>query len=407
MAYIKGMTRLDYLKTTVPEWQAKGKKSEEAFQLANTEYFKSSGNVEHHVFKNIPAKKKEYTVADVKTMCTAAGIEYEEGDELKIIEFVASDETADREGDVMRMDGGDFTDFKTNPQFLYVHDYHGITIGSVLKLVVDKSDSSNPKLVITVLFQTVTDEAADLFELTRRGFMKAVSIGFRAKEGGIHFPTEAEREAMGMRPGGVIFMAWELYEVSLCPIGMNAHALKKSFLHKKTIDMLTKQNVTILSDKEELDMKPEEVKSLILEAFAGIGKQFEDVALFSAKIKSGEEFTADHVIALHAAHKCMSKAVTHLGKIMKDHPTVPEAGDDGEEFTEENSKSLGHAMDNTAKALVHMKMIGATHIGDEQDDGSEDDEGKALLKLAGSFSKSTGGKSDLELLNETFTPGKK
>ncbi len=404
MAYTKGMSRLDYLKTAVPEWKAKGKKPEEAFNLANAEYFKASGNVEHHVFKNVPTTKKEYSASEVQAMCKSAGIEYEEGFEANIVEFIASDETADREGDIVRMDGIDFTDFKSNPQFLYVHDYHSITIGAVIKFVIDKSDSTNPKLVITVLFQTTTDIGADLCKLTQQGFIKAVSIGFRAKEGGIKFPTDAEREAMNMRPGGVIFLACELYEVSLCPIGMNAHALKKSFLHKKTIDMLKNQNEVILSDEEEIDMKPSEVKSYIEEAFKGIAKQFEDVALFSANIKSGEEFTAEHCMALHAAHKCMSKAVTHIGKVMKDHPIIPEAGEDGEKFTPENAKSLGHAMDNTAKALVHLKMIGANHVEDDPEDPNapDEDETKALAAFADTLTIS-GTKSDLERLNETFT----
>ncbi len=340
-----------------------------------------------HVFKNAIGTQKAYTAEEIKTLCTARGIEFQPGDEENVVEFVASDEKADREGDVMQMDGMDATDFLTNPQFLYVHDYGSITIGNVIRLSVDKSDITNAKLLILVLFQTVTDEAKDLCALAKKGVIRAVSIGFRAKQGGIKYPTEAEREALNMRPGGVIFLSWELFEVSLCPIGMNPRALKKAHLHKKTIAMLEKQNASIFSHEEEIDMTPAELKQqmheVLKDTLTALGKQFEDVALFTASIKSGDKVTSEHVAAIHDGHGFLSKALTHMGKVMEDHPTLLAPGETGGVFTDAHAKSLTHAVENCGKAIVNMKMVGSSHTPDEPAAGDDDgDENKALIDFA-------------------------
>ncbi len=45
--------------------------------------------------------------------------------------------------------------------------------------------------------------------------------------GGVVFPTEQERAALGMRPGGVIFRLSELFEFSVCSIPANPFALSR------------------------------------------------------------------------------------------------------------------------------------------------------------------------------------
>ncbi len=358
-----------------------------------------------HVFKNAVGAQKAWTPEEIKLLCQARGIEFHPGDEENVVEFVASDEKADREGDVMIMDGMDATDFLTNPQFLYVHEYHSITIGNVIKLGIDKSDSTNAKLVILVLFQTITEEAKDLCALAKKGVIRAVSIGFLGKQGGIEYPNENERQALGMRPGGVIFRSWELLEVSLCPIGMNPRALKKAQLHQKTIDMLKKGNASIFSDEEEIDMTPAELEQhiakAIKDALTSVSKVFDGIPLFPANMKSGDKVTAEHVAAIHGAHDYLSKALTHMGKVMADHPTLLAPGETGGVFTEGHAKSLTHAVENCGKAIVSMKMVGSSHTPDEPAAGEDEESAKAIKK----FNEEMGftPPSELEKFNEQFT----
>lgn len=218
----------------------------------------------------IAAIEKTFTGEEVKALCKKAGVKYQAGDEANVVVFEASNQVPDREGDIMLMDGADFTDFKRNPVFCWVHETWNKTIGAVINLEIDKSNKKAPRLLATCLFHQVTEEARELCELTKLGYLKAVSIGFRNKRGGIKFPLEAEREALGMIPGGVIHTAWSLVELSLCPIGMNQDALRVRSLHSKTIALLKGVGDATIPDKattvdEELDMKPEDFKKALQE----------------------------------------------------------------------------------------------------------------------------------------------
>lgn len=217
---------------------------------------------------------KAFSVDQVKAMCKKAGITYQAGDEENVVTFEASNQTPDREGDIVMMSGGDFTDFKKNPVFQWVHDLTDIPIGAVIDLSIDKSDKANPRLMATCIFQQVTESARDLCELVKLGYLKAVSIGFRNKRGGIKFPSEQEREAMGMMPGGVVHTAWDLYELSLCPVGMNQDALRVRSINSKTIALLKGVPDATIPEEDELDMKPEDVKKAIAEGLADAAPVF-------------------------------------------------------------------------------------------------------------------------------------
>ena len=324
------------------------------------------------VFKN-SITNKVFTAAEVAAMCKDMGIPFEDGDEKKVVEFIASDEKSDRDGDVMQMNGMDADNFKSNPVFLWAHEYDQHAIGNVIKLVVDKTDSTNAKLVITVLFQTITDEGKDLCALALKRVLRAVSIGFRAKEGGIKFPSEAEREALNMRPGGVIFMEWELYEVSLCPVGCNPRALAKAQLHKKTFDLLKKQMLINISDSEEIDMTPQQIEKAIKDGIEAANK---GMTVLLATVKAGGKMTAEHVKDIHDCHKCLNKAAKHIGAVMADHLVMPEDGELGGVFTKKNVADLTAAIQHGTKAVVHAKSVAAGHADPEAepDDTSEAEE---------------------------------
>lgn len=222
----------------------------------------------------ISAVEKSYTTEQIKAMCKKAGIVYQAGDEANVATFEASNQTPDREGDIILMSGGDFTDYKKNPVFQWVHELWTKPIGAVIDLTIDKSDKQNPRLLATVVFQQVTQEARELCELVKLGYIKAVSIGFRNKRGGIKFPSESERDAMGMIPGGVVHTAWDMIELSLCPVGMNQDALRVRSISSKTIALLKGVPDATIPEEDEIDMKPEEVKKLVSDGIADAAPAF-------------------------------------------------------------------------------------------------------------------------------------
>ena len=132
------------------------------------------------------------------------------------ITFVASDETVDRMGDVVRADGWDLTAYKRNPVFLWAHDYGRTPIGRSEWIGVDDG-----RLLATVEFAP-TEFAKEVETLYRQRFLRAVSVGFRAKaftfRKGPHGAIE-----------GIEYTKQELLEISAVPVPANPQALGKAF----------------------------------------------------------------------------------------------------------------------------------------------------------------------------------
>ncbi len=226
MKPIKGQTRADWMAKAVPHFKAEGQDEEEAIKTAAELYLKDGDK--SGIELKVAIKDHKFTADDVKAMCKARGITYQDGDEDKVAVFEISNERVDRDGDIIVQSGIDLKNFRSNPVVLWGHDSYSPPIGNSLKEELDKSSAADPKWIATVLFHEATDLAKAVCELVRRRFIRAVSVGFRPKmPGGVVFPDEKMRGELGMRPGGVIFTLSELFEFSVCSIPANPFALSR------------------------------------------------------------------------------------------------------------------------------------------------------------------------------------
>lgn len=123
--------------------------------------------------------------------------------------FVASEESEDRMGDVIEVEGWDTKEFKKNPVFMLNHDYSLLPIGTVPMV---KKDGK--QLLAGVQWDTEDEMAAFVQGKYQRGVMRAVSVGFR--------PTEFERSGEGIR-----FKKQELLELSAVSVPAHPHALAR------------------------------------------------------------------------------------------------------------------------------------------------------------------------------------
>ena len=128
---------------------------------------------------------------------------------------VASEESADRLGDVVRAGGWELSAYKRNPVFLWAHDYTRTPIGRSSWVGVDGA-----KLLATVEFAP-TAFAREVELLYRQRFLRAVSVGFRARE----FSFRKGRDGS---VDGVEYTKQELLELSAVPVPANPHALAKA-----------------------------------------------------------------------------------------------------------------------------------------------------------------------------------
>ncbi len=95
------------------------------------------------------------------------------------LDFVLSDESVDRDGDIVRQDGLDLTQFRKNPVALFAHN-HNDPIGAWQNVRRDgKRTIGRLRLAAEGTSETV-DKARKLVE---QGILRAVSIGFMPLEG--------------------------------------------------------------------------------------------------------------------------------------------------------------------------------------------------------------------------------
>lgn len=94
------------------------------------------------------------------------------------IEFVASDETLDRQGEVIPIDSWDLANFKRNPVLLVNHDYQVQNIvGRAENVRIDKR-AGKAALLFEPIFHGITQLAREVEAMVQEGILNTVSVGF-------------------------------------------------------------------------------------------------------------------------------------------------------------------------------------------------------------------------------------
>jgi HK97 family phage major capsid protein/HK97 family phage prohead protease len=124
------------------------------------------------------------------------------------LDYVMSDATVDRLGDIVEPSGWSLASFKKNPIALFGHDSKFI-VGKWVDIRVEKG-ALRGRLE---LMDAVSDRLKEVHAAVRAGILRAVSVGFRALE------------AEPMESGGRMFTKSELVECSLVSVPANPNAL--------------------------------------------------------------------------------------------------------------------------------------------------------------------------------------
>lgn len=142
------------------------------------------------------------TVVRKVTVAKAAGAD---------LEFVLSDATKDRMGDVIEPKGWDLSNFKKNPIALFNHDSK-FPIGTWKNVRVEKN-----RLVgrLELAKQGTSDRIDEIIRLVEQDILRAVSVGFS--------PIEAEPLKDN---SGLLFKKQELLETSLVSVPANPSAVQ-------------------------------------------------------------------------------------------------------------------------------------------------------------------------------------
>lgn len=226
----KGQSRAAWMKMAVAHFLEQGEAAVDEANRKAAELFDQEGDTEQRRSESVAfkasIKKRTFKAEEVAAMCKARGITYREGDEKNIAVIEVTNERVDRDSDVVEVDGIDTKNFLNNPVFMWAHDLSREPVGNVLLLEKERGDKGKA-LLATVLFHCLTDVSKNVCEMFMLGIVRATSIGFIPKRGGVYFPNETERAASGMQPWGVVFRQCELLEISGCPVPANPYALAR------------------------------------------------------------------------------------------------------------------------------------------------------------------------------------
>lgn len=162
----------------------------------------------------------------------------------RIMRFVASDESVDRYGDIIRADGWDLSHFKNNPVLLFGHDSRSVPIGRVPEIAVEGS-----RLIATTEFRPEGEsaDADDVYNALKGGFLNAVSVGFlpTKKPNYIWADDDPEHEKW---PTGYEFVGQELLELSVVPVPANPQAL--ALARSLALSEATQRRLLIFDERE-------------------------------------------------------------------------------------------------------------------------------------------------------------
>jgi HK97 family phage prohead protease len=137
--------------------------------------------------------------------------------------FIASDETVDRYGDIIRVAGWQLDNFRKNNVLLFGHDSHSVPVGRVTNI---EADTKAKQLVADTEFRPEGDSAFadDVWRAVDGGFLNAASVGFMPTA--TPNPIYGDAEEDGWKPvTGFEFVGQDLLELSVVPVPANPSAL--------------------------------------------------------------------------------------------------------------------------------------------------------------------------------------
>ncbi|MGC8888298.1 MAG: HK97 family phage prohead protease [Verrucomicrobiia bacterium] len=222
-----------------------------------------------------------------------------------VVEFIASDETLDRTGEIIRADGWQLENYKKNPVFQNSHQYGDIifTIGKTEQIEVRTNPYGGSYLYQRVRFAVDENPIAKVaYELYRGGFLNAVSVGFRPVKW-----IEGEKALPARR----IYIEQELIEVSAVSIPSNANALilaaKSGAINTDAIEESIQRVSGLIKLLNELIEKRRATPVYINSQKNSIFKK-------ASPTRNKEEWADFHNIRLRAVSAAMKRAIEKIEK---------------------------------------------------------------------------------------------
>lgn len=141
----------------------------------------------------------------------------------RTVSAVISDESVDRDNEVVLLKGLKLTDYRMNPVVLFMHDHRSLIGKSLWQKIQPRAHG--PKAMIAKTQFAETDLAQEIFALVSGDFMRGVSIGMDPFTIERRMPTSKEcRDRKDLTDARMLAKS-DLVEYSFATVPANANAL--------------------------------------------------------------------------------------------------------------------------------------------------------------------------------------
>ncbi len=292
-------------------------------------------------------------------------------DEDRVLRFVGSDETPDRDNDILEVAGWKLDDYLKNPVFMWAHRYDEPPIGKAVNVM---TDMATKKLLFDVKFATAEEYpfADTIYRLYKGGYLNATSVGFR----GIKYKTRDD-ESVLEKPEwqrGRRYMEQSLLELSAVPVPCNPNALVevrgKGFTDEEVDRVFTEElkEVEIIVDTNTKEVFVQENGQKTAKVKIS-PEYYEQIAMSSEEFqeKSGATLSAKNKKELNEIHEIITKCNDRFRKFIDSAgvtPSEPEgegraAPEDGLAVKVELSEEFKQALEEIKSQVLLLSQKGA------------------------------------------------
>lgn len=196
-------------------------------------------------------------------------------EEDRTLRFVGSDESVDRDNDVIEVVGWRLDDYLKNPVFLWAHQYDQPPVGKAVSVTID---AVSKKLMFDIKFPTAEEYpfADTIYKLYRGGYLSATSVGFR----GIKYKTRDDDDVLELPEWrrGKRYIEQSLLELSSVPVPSNPNALQtakstgidtdlveKAFDPKKQMGDTCPHTCCVMCDRDPCEQRLECCQAMMMD----------------------------------------------------------------------------------------------------------------------------------------------
>ncbi len=175
--------------------------------------------------------------------------------EKRKMTMIGTNETVDRDGDIVLTNGGKLDNYRKNPVYLWAHDYHSVPLARAEKII-KRRDPIRMEFHLIYPSKGLHPFADMILDLYGENMINASSIGFIPNQ---WEPIEQEGER---KPNARNFWNprkytdWELLELSGCAVPANPDALQNALKAKAFMGMPIAEVQKLLQGKVGLPMPP-------------------------------------------------------------------------------------------------------------------------------------------------------